>query len=589
MFPSLLETCRRAASAGVIAVVTSSVLFQSLAQVNAYPMNSVADFDTLEAAVFDPASKSLTIIGRRSRTDRVIRIPYVDHLSAALDTQSPTFSLTWEPESKEILRQVLADKDAFFSITTAGRLNDLGVWLFAQGGAKVMPGADMVDVAEQVSQAGGLRQMFQSKAPLHLPAALAQVAFHGVPLVRPEIRGMESQSSLAHVALDADLIAKSVVEMPDLKRSIPGYIPFSEFEHLHGDINDDHHVWLYPDKFVLHESADGLSVRFAASPMRFGMRKMIGGKSVPDPELSAYADLLSGHFEDLERQFPALHELRECEKILALTAWLRRHAYKPRLPDEIGFDRPIPQEIRGVVHVTVIPRAVSDTKLRLGVIMWPSGGIDLRVEDNMTIVRTSISSWLTPAINDERTLEHLTLRATSPTENGLVFENTENLTRLEERAYRDLDWLRWHGFTIVGAALAASSEALPDSSAGWNTAGIAGRMGGGHIAREFPEDSDGLWREALEHLRDYEETLDKVEAITHTRQQAEGRFQERVNQFRLGRGGAFDVQESQGTEKTDTYFGPNEFFWTNDEVLRLGGSCVYDGVRLICQTPIHFR
>ena len=278
-----------------------------------YSLQALIDFDTLEAAEYDPAKKTLALFGRRARADRLVRIPYLDHLAAALEADAPTLSLKWTPESRREIEEANRNSDAFFNIYEPGsrRINALGSWLFSQGGVSVKAGTDIDDVGEEVSKRGGLVRIFQGKGPIHVPPDLVRLAFKAEPRARPVVKGMPPRSLMAQIALEADVQSKLIVEMPELKGKIGGYVPHSEWERTRGDVGGEQHVSISPGKFELQESADGRSFRIARSPMQFNMQKYVAGTSTPDPILTGYAQLLTRHYDELAAEFPVLHELRE--------------------------------------------------------------------------------------------------------------------------------------------------------------------------------------------------------------------------------------------------------------------------------------
>jgi hypothetical protein len=88
---------------------------------------------------------------------------------------------------------------------------------------------------------------------------------------------------------------------------------------------------------------------------------------------------------------------------------------------------------------------------------------------------------------------------------------------------------------------------------------------------------DDTAREAREHLANYIELVKELESITHTREYAEQRYQERVRWLKFERSSAYNVNNSDSTAKTDIY-PPSDTFapWSEDEIIRHGRRCTFD-------------
>jgi hypothetical protein len=300
-----------------------------------YSLQALIDFDSLDGAQYDPTTKTLALFGRRARFDQLIRIPYLDHLAAAMEADAPTLTLTWTSNSRRDIERAKEDRTAFFKIMDGSRrINALGSWLFRKGGVDVAPGTEIDYVGEQVAKAGGLQRMFQAGAAIHVPPDMVRLAFAAEPRARPEIKGMSPRSLLAHVALEADIQSKMISEMPELKLKVGGYQTWSEWERTHGSVDEDQRTWISPGRFEISVSADERTLRFRQIPMKFNIQKYVAGKSVPDPILTGYAELLTGGYDALAVEFPVLHELRECAKIMAIRSWLKRNGWRPDLPRE---------------------------------------------------------------------------------------------------------------------------------------------------------------------------------------------------------------------------------------------------------------
>lgn len=213
-----------------------------------------------------------------------------------------------------------------------------------------------------------------------MPPSLAPLAFKAIPLANPVVKGMAPDSLMAQIALEADVQSKLIVEMRELESKIAGYVPWSEFERTHGDVNEEQHTWIALGRFELRESPDGRSLRFDRTAMKFNIEKYVQGKSVSDPALTAYAQLLTDCYDQLAGYFPVLHELRECAKVMAIADWMKRHGWRMAFPEQGRVRREMPAEVRGIIHMVVTASATSSSSLSIKALLWPTGGIDRRVD-----------------------------------------------------------------------------------------------------------------------------------------------------------------------------------------------------------------
>lgn len=180
--------------------------------------------------------------------------------------------------------------------------------------------------------------------------------------------------------------AKYLAELPQLKTQVPGYETYSQWERNKGSVEGEQHTWITPDNFEIRESEDGQTLRFGKTPVRFRMEKYVAGQSAADPILSGYADMLTRNYDILAGKFPALHQIRECYKILSVADCLKRHGWRIALPRTGRIDWEPPVEVTGIVtmEVNVLP---SDSGLRIKSVMCITGGVDLRVGDKSSVVR----------------------------------------------------------------------------------------------------------------------------------------------------------------------------------------------------------
>jgi hypothetical protein len=354
---------------------------------NLYSLQALIDFDSLGGAQYDPSTGTLALYGRRAGPERFMRILYLDHLAAAFESDSPKLSLLWTEQSRQEIEQARNSQSGFFNVTDAsGRhVNRLGSWLFRQRGVSVVSGADIDSLGEKVVAAGGLAKIFGDKTPIPVPQDIARLAFSASPKARADVKGMPARSSLAAVALAADIQTKTIPAMPELRSKIAGYQTFADWERSRGSVDGEQITWISLGRFEIEESLDGRAIRFKATPMRINMARLVAGKPLADPILTGYAEYLTRHYDDLAAEFPALHELRECAKIMAVKAWFIRHGWRLDLPKLGRLEVAPPAEVPGIVVMTVTVDVTSSTGLKVKGVLWPSGGIDLGIGDTYVV------------------------------------------------------------------------------------------------------------------------------------------------------------------------------------------------------------
>ena len=358
-----------------------------------YRLQELIDFDFLEGAQFDPSSNTLVLIGRKARDDRISAVPYLDYLAAASEASSPTFSLKWTEDSRQEMQQALQDTSGLDILDNQRRLNTFGAWLFQQRGINVAAGTDYDSIGEKVVAAGGLQKIFANKNSIPVPPELARLTFSTEPRMATVVKGMSAGSLLAQVAMEADIQSKYLGLLPELKEKLVGYQTYSEWEQTHGSVDAPQHTWISPDRFEIQESPDGQVMRFGQTRMKFNIEKYVvhglpegPEPSEKDPILSGYAAMLTQNYDALAGQFPIFQQLQEAFKVLAVADWLKRHGWNPTLPQQTRTRFDLPPEIPGTVTMEVTARATSNSGLTIRRILWLSGGIDLRVADNSSVV-----------------------------------------------------------------------------------------------------------------------------------------------------------------------------------------------------------
>ena len=132
------------------------------------------------------------------------------------------------------------------------------------------------------------------------------------------------------------------------------------------------HLWISPGSFELFESANGQTLCFGQTPMKINIEKYESDRrSVAHPQLSAYADLLTACYDDIAREYPVLHQLRECTKMVAVAQWLKQRGYTVSLPRAGREGVNLPVELPGVIYMVMAIKQAS-----VGEILTAAGGVD---------------------------------------------------------------------------------------------------------------------------------------------------------------------------------------------------------------------
>lgn len=206
-----------------------------------------------------------------------------------------------------------------------------------------------------------------------LPTEVMHQVLGSVPRVRPVVTGMSPHSRLAMVAYEADYFSKTLFDMPGLAAKVPRYRGYFAWLRDRGErpASEHGHLWISPGDFALRESTDQRTLYFDRAPMKFHIESYVGGRSVADPQLTAYADLLTSAYEDIARHYPVLEDLRESAKVVALSNWLRQRGYNVFLPRAGRESVNLPREVPGVLYMVMAVKSGPS-----GEILTAAGGID---------------------------------------------------------------------------------------------------------------------------------------------------------------------------------------------------------------------
>jgi tetratricopeptide (TPR) repeat protein len=223
-----------------------------------------------------------------------------------------------------------------------------------------------------------------------LPSEIMKEVLGAEPRVRPVLTGLPDKSQLAWVALQADVFCKTLFDKPELKGKVSGYQTYFEWLRTKRQrpLTGGGHLWISPGDFELFESADGNTLRFGRTPMVIHIEKYLPGrKSVPDPQLTEYANLLTACYDDIAREYAVLHQLRECTKMVAAAQWLKKRGFSITMPIE-GRERVnLPAELPGTIYMVMAIKQAS-----VGQILMAAGGIDFSGDSGWRYTRREMQS-----------------------------------------------------------------------------------------------------------------------------------------------------------------------------------------------------
>ncbi len=202
--------------------------------------------------------------------------------------------------------------------------------------------------------------LFRRHDQITVPPEVMQATLGIRPEVTPEYIGVDSRSQLARVMFEADRLGKQLPNMVDLQKKIPGYKTNFAFDRANPGKagrfkpTTTQHLWISIDKLDLAQSKDRYTLELRGAKMRFNIREMKGGRSVPAPP-GSYEKLLTSLYDNFAKEFPVLHELREMAKLKAAAEWLKTHKPNLRLPAAGRVSWNGPSKIPGLIYFTWTP------------------------------------------------------------------------------------------------------------------------------------------------------------------------------------------------------------------------------------------
>ena len=212
-------------------------------------------------------------------------------------------------------------------------------------------------------------------------------AFGTMPVSRPRFVQLDKTTQLARILLEGDYALKSIPFDAALS-NVPGYRTFPDWAAAFISPSQlrEHtatRYWVTVETVEIRESLDGQIAQFGDVRMKIESRsKGIDepwSAEVEDSRSRAYAQELTRHYDELARRIPALHNLREAAKLVALANWIRSKGIEPRLDAATTRWDP-PEQVEG--FLAMMPY-LKEGKVYWGV--WPSGGVDFDLGDKIVV------------------------------------------------------------------------------------------------------------------------------------------------------------------------------------------------------------
>jgi len=210
-----------------------------------------------------------------------------------------------------------------------------------------------------------------------IPPELVEEEYHIHPEMTPEYLGVPPNSQLARVMLDSDYLGKQLVNRQDLRAKIPGYQTQVEYQVNHPDPNrkasSAYRMWISIAGINAAQSKDGRVLAVRDAKMRFNVRQTDNQENdLPNQQPDGYADLLTGLYDQFEREFAPLHELREVAKLAAVAVWMQKQNAAIRLPSKGRAAWKGPEKVDGLVYIYLTVNQRHESKI----FKMAEGGVD---------------------------------------------------------------------------------------------------------------------------------------------------------------------------------------------------------------------
>lgn len=137
--------------------------------------------------------------------------------------------------------------------------------------------------------------------------------------------------------------------------------------------------WLYPQSVGMDTLSGNSGVHFREASVRVGVEALESegadrtGMDFQKTVLDQYSARLTSLYDQYAKLYPALHALRETEKVVALARWAQKNGVRIRVAANNAPEQALPDTVQGFWGMTYIVRPAGDTDT---MVTWAQGGVD---------------------------------------------------------------------------------------------------------------------------------------------------------------------------------------------------------------------
>ena len=190
------------------------------------------------------------------------------------------------------------------------------------------------------------------------------IAFSGVKLY-----GRSADSPLIRVMFDADYAFKYITIINPETVSIPGHQSSLEFltaeeNRLGISLPDEGGVryWIKPGVVKMESFQDKSGVYFVSADLGIGAEPLRSHLQLNAfrESLNSYAAGLTKRYDAYARLYPSLHIMREAEKIIAFTRWVKKNNIVVKIDEFKPVKDPVPDKVKGFVSIVYVSKEKGD-------------------------------------------------------------------------------------------------------------------------------------------------------------------------------------------------------------------------------------
>ncbi len=213
------------------------------------------------------------------------------------------------------------------------------------------------------------------------PAVIESLYGAHIPTVAPVFIKVPGGSALGKILYDADFAFKNISELPETRDRVADHLTWEQWEIKNlppealarASGRGEQKMWLTPGKIDLQYSDDKTVLRFNGAGITINAQSKSGNTWVNDPDSQGYAAYLQGRYGLYEGAYPALHNVREALKVVAIANWFRKQGVTPA-PATVPTVWTPPATIKGWLQLAMFQGQRSDT---IALVANVVGGADL--------------------------------------------------------------------------------------------------------------------------------------------------------------------------------------------------------------------